>query len=43
MLGLLITGGMYAAFAPTTTAQATAPAATAAEEVKAGEMLFLAN
>ena len=42
LLGLLLTGGVYAAFAPTS-AQAGAPAASPAEEVKAGEMLFLAN
>ncbi len=42
LLGLLLTGGVYAAFAPTT-AQAGAPAASSADEVQAGEKLFLAN
>lgn len=42
LLGLLLTGGVYAAFVPTT-AQAGAPAASSEDEVKAGEKLFLAN
>ncbi len=42
VLGLLMTGGMYAAFAPSQ-ASAQAPAAASDDDVKKGDQLFLAN